>query len=67
MSQALLGATFTKPKFDWCPTKLSVKLSADLKGDLSMILAEEEDTEDGEGVVRPSKEIWSQAKWNQVS
>ena len=23
MSQALLGATFTKPKFDWCPTKLN--------------------------------------------
>ena len=32
-----------------------------------MPFAEEEDTEDGEGVVRPSKEIWSQAEWNQVS
>lgn len=32
-----------------------------------MILAEEENTEDGEGVVRASKEIWPQAERNQVS
>ena len=31
-----------------------------------MLVAEEENVEDGEGVVRPSKEIWPQAQWNQV-
>ena len=32
-----------------------------------MLFAEEEDIEDGEGVVRASKEIWPQTEWNQVS
>ena len=32
-----------------------------------MLFAEEEDIEDGEGVVRASKEIWPQAERNQVS
>ena len=33
---------------------------------MRMLVAEEENVEDGEGVVRPSKEIWPQAQWNQV-
>ena len=62
--QALLGAPHSQNP-DLTGVIESPNWDSFLKS--SMLVTEEEDAEDGEGVVRASEEIRPQAQWNQVS